>query len=122
MGSSRHAATLVGGFFCDLSNEELNEWHDFIAAQDVYVQHQYLLDKLEIVLSGGVPCPETYTFAKVVAQFSERQLLQRELFKIAKAWYAGKVAEREKALRRENAEKAERGRKGERTQCLTRNT
>ena len=107
---SRSSARLVGGFSCDLGAEDLNQWHEFIFARDVFRVYMEACDLLEAYSAVNLQPVHAPALNKVVVIQAEQRMREQELYEIGKAWYAELEVRREKAQKTNlelDAERAE---------------
>lgn len=71
---------LIGGFNCDLTNEEANEWHEYI--MDTWEFREFMMLEAKLRYYVRKDDYDTYTY------LAEKYLdLQNKLFVIARDWY-----------------------------------
>ncbi len=87
LDSVGRSITLCGGFNARLTNDELNQWQEFIRDNPKYlaIRRTQNLLKIETIANMGNKDCDTF---KLMALKAHEEELERELYEIGKEWCA----------------------------------
>lgn len=80
---------LIGGYACQLSTAEVNEWTEYIQQFTEYESFVIEELKLQQLVKTGTPVSMS-----IREQYKSARSYERALYELGKSWYAGLVARR----------------------------